>query len=172
MDHLGQVRVGDVAGTDPDGLADAFLDHVADTGQGRRDQVALGAVVASRAAQDHVDLDVLEQPQRDPDGEQVAEADHVLAGVLHRGHHQHAGRPALGEQQLQRGLGTSFQVPVAGVGGQGGHLVDHDHTNGSSAVGVRTRCPASRSRSVRARMNATASSSSPPSRPGPGRRTG
>ncbi len=89
--------------------------------------VAGGAPVADAPAERHVDLDVFDEAQRDPDREQVAEGDHVLAGVLHRRHDQHAGGPALGEQQLQRRLGAFLQVAVGGVGDQRGQLVDQNH---------------------------------------------
>ena len=115
------------ADADPADGAGAFDADVGDAGGGLADVVGAGPGVAGAVAEDHVDLERVVQAQGDAGGEQVAPADDVLAGVLHRGEDGDPDRAALGQQQPQRLVDPPGRGPV-GERGQGGELVDdHEH---------------------------------------------
>ena len=123
----GDVVVGEVRGADPADGAGAFDADVGDAGGGLADVVGAGAGVAGAVAEDHVDLEGVVQAQGDAGGEQVAPADDVLAGVLHRGEDGDPDRAALGQQQPEGLVDPPGRGPV-GERGQGGELVDdHEH---------------------------------------------
>jgi hypothetical protein len=74
--------------------------------------VCCRAAFPDAVAEDHVDLFGLIQPHRDLEGEQVAAVEDLLAGVLNLPDHTDSGGAALGQDGLQRRVGSLAQPGV------------------------------------------------------------
>ena len=73
----------------------------ADAGEPVRDAVAAGAPVPGAWPEDEGDVFGFGHPEPDPDRQQVALREDVLAGVLDGADHEDAGGAALGQQQAE-----------------------------------------------------------------------
>ena len=112
---------------DPDRVGDAVDGDVGDAGQGVGDQLAVRAAVVRIGAEGEADVLGLADGQADPDREQVALRDHVLARVLQRPDDHDTDGAALGQQQRQGGVDPLPHGAVGDPGGQRGQLVDDHH---------------------------------------------